>query len=110
MWRSLISVVLLSSPLLLIPSGPAASATPLSNAGPVLQDFGKQAQDQSLPEAERIRIISLLGLWGTDDVVAPLLAVLGDPSASVRATAARALGRKGNNGATAALRERRGSR
>jgi HEAT repeat protein len=84
----------------------ANPAKPLTNAGPVLEEFGKQAQDQSLSEAERIQVINLLGLWATDDVRAPLMALLDDPLPSVRAAAARGLGWKGNHAAAAALKAR----
>ena len=104
--RSVLSVAALLLPLQWLSSAPAASSTPLSNAGPVLQELGKQAQDQSLSEVERIQIIGLLGVWATDDVRAPLVALLGDPLPSVRAAAARGLGWKGNNGATASLKAR----
>src|SRR5262249_13223668 len=84
----------------------ANQAKPLTNAGPVLEEFGKQARDQSLPEAERIQVINLLGLWATEDVRAPLVALLDDPLPSVRAAAARGLGWKGNQPAAPALKTR----
>lgn len=104
-WRSGVSIAVLS---ILLPSAPAshAASVPLSNAGPVLEEFGKQAQDQTKSESDRLQTISLLALWATDEVRAPLIAVLGDPSPTLRAAAARALGWKGNLGASAALRER----
>lgn len=89
-----------------VPAGHAASSPTLSNAAPLLQDYGKQAQDQSLSEAERLQIVGLLALWATDDVRAPLLAVLVDPLPSIRAAAARGLGWKGNKAASPALRDR----
>src|SRR5215470_6013794 len=78
----------------------------LSNAGPVLESLGKQAQNESLPEAERLEIIDALGKWGTDDVRAPLVALLTDRSEVVRAGAARALGWADNREAVPALRQR----
>jgi HEAT repeat protein len=83
-----------------------ASKPPLSNAGPVLEKLGQQLQDTSLPEADRVDLANLLGQWGTPQVREPLLAVIRDPHASIRAAAARALGWPGNREAAAALRER----
>ena len=107
MWRSVASVAVLSLSLhcFALPSH-AASGEPSTNAGPVVQEFGKQAQDVSLSEMERIQVIGLLGSWATDDAREPLVAVLADPLPSIRAAAARGLGWKGNNGATAAVKAR----
>jgi len=81
-------------------------AAPLSNASPVLQDFSKLVQDQSLPESERQQYIALLGQWGTAQVRPALLAALADPLPTIRASAARALGWKDNTDAVGPLRQR----
>lgn len=83
----------------------AQTPTPLSDATPVLQELGKQVQDTSLPAAERLSLVKLLGQWGTAQVRESLLAVLKDPVPSIRQAAASALGWDGNREATAALRE-----
>jgi HEAT repeat protein len=85
---------------------PAAGAPPLSNAGPALDEMGKRIEDQSLPAAERLEIIGVLGQWATAQARPPLVAVLKDPLPEIRAAAARALGWPGNNDAVPALRER----
>lgn len=104
--RSLLLAAALSPFLLSIPATHAASSpTPLSD-GRVLGEFAKQAQDQALPEAERLQMIVLLGQWGNDEVRAPLIALLGDPLPSIRAGSARALGWKGNHAAVPLLRAR----
>jgi HEAT repeat protein len=84
----------------------AQTPAPLSNAAPVLQELGKQLQDTSVPTAERLALVKLLGEWGTAQVRDSLLAVLKDPLPSIRQAAASALGWEGNREATAALRER----
>ena len=81
-------------------------AAALSDAAPLLEELGKQAEDRSRSEAERLQLIKTLGDWGTAQVRAPLLAVLNDPLPSIRAAAARALGWPGNREAVAALRDR----
>jgi HEAT repeat protein len=102
---SLVPLLIVS--LLWIPATYAGSnATPLSDAEPLLAEFGKRAQDQSLPEAERLQDIAVLREWGTAQVRAPLIALLGDPLPSIRTAAAHALGWKGNQDAVAALRQR----
>ncbi len=83
-----------------------ASSPPLSNAGPVLEQLGAQARDQSRSEVERLQLIGALGQWGTSQVREPLIALLKDPLPSLRAAAARSLGWPGNREAVAALRER----
>jgi HEAT repeat protein len=85
---------------------PAAGAAPLSSAGPVLEQIGKQIEDRSRPTRERLELISTFGDWATGQVRAPLVAVLKDPEPEIRAAAARALGWRGNDEAVPALRER----
>jgi HEAT repeat protein len=85
---------------------PAAGTAPLSSAGPVLEEFGKQIEDRSRPTRERLELISTFGDWATAQVRAPLVAVLKDPEPEIRAAAARALGWPGNDEAIPALRER----
>src|SRR5262245_55259813 len=85
---------------------PVAAATPLSDAGPVLQGLGKQLEDQSRPIAERLQVIRTFGDWGTDQVRPALVAALKDPEPQIREAAAQALGRRGNNQAVGPLRER----
>ena len=80
--------------------------TPTSNAAPILDDYGKQLQDRSRPESERLQIIELLGQWATAQVRPPLLSALGDPLPSIREAAARALGWAGNREAVPSLLER----
>jgi HEAT repeat protein len=106
-WQGVTCTIGLILSLLWAPATHAESSSPpLSNAGPVLEDFGKQALDQSRPEAERLQIIALLKTWGTDQVRAPLVAILSDPSPTLRAAAANALGWKGNREAVPALQAR----
>jgi HEAT repeat protein len=81
-------------------------AAPFSDAAAVLEDLGKQVQDQSRSEAERLELIRTLRDWGTAQVRAPLLVVLKDPLPSIRAASANALGWSGNSEAVAALRDR----
>jgi HEAT repeat protein len=88
-------------------SAPSAwGGVPLSNAAPILDEMGKQLDDPQRPVAERLQIIRAFAEWGTPQVRSPLLAVLKDPHAEIRAAAARALGWPGNREAVAALRER----
>jgi HEAT repeat protein len=106
-WHSLLSAGALALSLVRVAAaGAAPGAPPLSDAAPVLDDLGKQIQDRSRSEAERLQTIDLLRQWATEQVRAPLIAVLGDPLASLRAASAQALGWPGNRGAVAALRER----
>jgi HEAT repeat protein len=106
-WQSpLLAGALALSLLRVAAAGAAPGAPPLSDAGPILDDLGKQVQDRNRSEAERLQTIDLLRQWATEQVRAPLIAVLGDPLASIRAAAAQALGWPGNGGAVAALRER----
>jgi HEAT repeat protein len=84
----------------------AGDGPPTSNATSVLDDYGKQLQDQSRPESERLKIIELFGQWATPQIRAPLVAALADPSPSIREAAARALGWPGNREAVPALLER----
>lgn len=89
--------------------GPAqhtADAAPLSSAGPVLEEMGRQLEDQSRPAAERLQVIKVFGDWATPQVRPPLVAVLKDPQPEIREAAARALGWQGNVEAVPALRER----
>src|SRR5262245_4083543 len=103
-WRSVLSTVALSLSLTSPSVGHADSSVPLSTASPFLEDYAKQLQDQSRPEIERLQLVGLLGLFGGDQVRAPLLAVLTDPSEAIRVASARALGWKGNREAIPALR------
>lgn len=98
-WIGVLSVVLVSAV-----ASPGWSA-PLSNAGPALQALAAQAQDVSLPEAERVDLVKALGGWGTAQVRDVLLALLKDPLPSIREAAATALGWRGNGEAISALRE-----
>lgn len=88
------------------PAHPTAGAPPLSSAGPVLEEIGKQIEDQSRPILERLELIRTFGDWATAQVRPPLVAVLKDPRPEIRAAAARALGWPGNDEAVPALRER----
>lgn len=100
---TLLVVILSWVPALAAPPG----AAPLSDATRALDDLGRQVQDRSLPEADRLQIIQdVLGRWASSEVRPPLLAVLKDPSESIRAAAARALGWPGNREAVGSLRER----
>jgi HEAT repeat protein len=92
--------------ILLCSSASAQGPAPLSNADGALAQLGKDLADQSLPVAQRLEIVRALGGWGTAQVRAPLLAALKDPSAELRAAAARALGWANNREAVPALRER----
>jgi len=83
-----------------------AGAAPLSDADQALNAIGKQIQDPSLRESDRIELIKTLATWGGPQVRAPLEAALGDPLPSIRAAAARALGSPGNREAVPALRAR----
>ena len=83
-----------------------AGAQPLSSAGPVLEQIGKQIEDRSRPTVERLELISTFADWATAQVNPPLVAVLKDPQPEIRAAAARALGWHGNDEAVPALRER----
>ena len=78
---------------------------PLSDAGPALQALAAQAQDASLPEAERIDLVKALGGWGTAQVRDALLALVKDPLPSIRQAAVTGLGWQGNGEAVPALRE-----
>ena len=99
-WIGVLSFVLIS-----VVTSPGWSA-PLSNAGPALQALAAQAQDASLPEAERVDLVKALAGWGTEQVRDVLLALLKDSLPSIRETAAAGLGWRGNGEAVAALRER----
>src|SRR5262249_12775904 len=92
--------------LILAALAPPSIAAPLSDPAPALAGVAKQAEDQSLPVAQRIEAIKIMGVWATDQVREPLVALLKDPLPEVREAAARALGWPGNSGATAALRVR----
>ena len=85
-------------------ASPSWSA-PLSDAGPALQALAAQAQDASLPEAERIDLVKALGGWGTAQVRDALLALVKDPLPSIRQAAVTGLGWRGNAEAVPALRE-----
>jgi HEAT repeat protein len=65
-----------------------------------------QAQDTSLPEAERVELVKALGGWGTEQVRDALLALLKDSLPSIREAAAAGLSWRGNGEAVRALRER----
>ena len=83
-----------------------ATAQQSSNAGPILEELGKQVTNQSLPTTERVQVIKTLGQWATADVRPPLVAALKDPHPEIREAAARALGWAGNVEAVPVLRER----
>jgi HEAT repeat protein len=100
LWIGVLSCILVS-----VVASPGRSA-PLSNAGPALQALAVQAQDTSLPEAERVDLVKALGSWGTEQVRDVLLALLKDSLPSIREAAATGLGWRGNREAVAALRER----
>jgi HEAT repeat protein len=68
--------------------------------------MGKQLEDPQRPAAERLQIIRAFAEWPTAQVRPPLVAVLKDPLAEIRAAAALALGWPGNREAVPALRER----
>jgi HEAT repeat protein len=80
-----------------------AQPAALSNAGPAMKEYGRQLQDQSLPEAHRLELIRMFATWAADDAREPLVSVLGDPSPAIRAAAAEGLGWPRNTGATQAL-------
>src|SRR5512132_3099284 len=67
--------VLSSFVLVSIVASPGWSA-PLSNAEPALQALAVQAQDTSLPEAERLDVVKALAGWGTGQVRDVLLVLL----------------------------------
>ena len=100
LWIGVLSCILVS-----VVASPGSTA-PLSNAGPALQALAVQAQDTSLPEAERVDLVKALGSWGTEQVRDVLLALLKDSLPSIREAAATGLGWRGNREAVAALRER----
>jgi HEAT repeat protein len=103
-WRPL-CIGVLSFMLLSGVVSPGSSA-PLSTAAPALQALAVQAQDTSLPEAERVDLVKALAGWGTGQVRDVLLALLKDPLPSIREIAAMGLGWPGNGEAVAGLRER----
>jgi HEAT repeat protein len=84
---------------------PAAGAPPLSPAWPELAELGKKLEDRSRPAGERLEIIETFRVWMGAEVRPPLVAVLKDPLAEIRAAAARALGWPANSEAVPALRE-----
>ncbi len=92
--------------LLGVSSQPTAGAPPLSSAGPLLEEMGRELEDRGRPAPERLQIIRTFEAWGTAQVRPPLVAVLKDPQPEIRAAAARALGWPGNDEAVPALRER----
>ena len=100
LWIGVLSFILVS-----IVASPGWSA-PLSNAGPALQALAVQAQDTSLPEAERLDLVKALAGWGTAQVRDVLLVLLKDSLPSIREIAATGLGWRGNGEAVPALRER----
>jgi HEAT repeat protein len=83
----------------------APDAAPLSDAAPALERLAKQAEDATLPESQRLELIRALGDWGTEQVRPALVTILNDPSPSIRAAAAHALGWPANREAIPALRE-----
>ncbi len=104
-WVHSVSVILVTASLAWLGPADAADA-PLSNAGPLLDEYGQRLQDLTLSEAERLQFLGLLARWGTPQVRQPLLAVLKDSHESIRAASARALGWKGNSEAVAGLQDR----
>jgi HEAT repeat protein len=101
LWISVLSFIFVS-----VVGSTGSSAAPLSNAGPALQALAVQAQDTSLPEAERVELVKALGGWGTEQVRDALLVLLKDSLPSIREAAAAGLGWRGNGEAVRALRER----
>src|ERR1700675_4901110 len=85
---------------------PTAATPPLALAWPVLEELGKQLEDQSRPAQERLEIILPFAEWAGPQVRPSLVAVLKDPLPAIRAAAAQALGWRGNNEAVPPLRER----
>jgi HEAT repeat protein len=104
-WLLAVIVLLIVVP---VPSGHGApSDVPrLSDAAAALETLGKQAQDSSRPEADRIQLIDALGQWQTEQVRPVLLILLEDQLPAIRAAAARALGWPGNRESVKALIER----
>jgi len=88
------------------PAQPTAGAPPLSSAGPVLEELGRQIEDRSRPTLERLELIRTFGVWASAEARPPLVAVLKDPQPEIRAAAAQSLGWPGNDEAVPALRER----
>jgi HEAT repeat protein len=87
-------------------AAPVGAAAPLSSAGPVVAGLVAEARDRSRDPAERIRSIGVLGNWATAEVREPLIELLKDPAAEIRAAAAKGLGWGGNSPALTALKER----
>src|SRR5262245_44052107 len=104
LWRRVVRASVIFLLLGVVPRV-AAMAAPLSDAGPLLQEMGKQIEDQSKPVEERLQVIATFGAWGTAQVRPPLLAALKDPKPEIREAAAQALGWRGNNEAVQGLRE-----
>jgi HEAT repeat protein len=100
LWISVLSFMLVSA------VASQGWSAPSSNAGPALQALAAQAQDTSLPEAERVDLVRALAGWGTGQVRDVLLALLKDSLPSIREIAATGLGWQGNGEAVPALRER----
>ena len=103
LWISVLSIIFI---FVSVVASTGLSAAPLSDAGPALQALAVQAQDTSLPEADRVELVKALGAWGTEQVRDALLALLRDPLPSIREAAAAGLGWRGNGAAVRALRER----
>ncbi len=80
-----------------------AQQAPLSNSSAAMAEYGRQLRDRSVPEAQRLELIRMFATWAADDARDPLIAVLDDPSAAVRASAAEGLGWPRNVGATQVL-------
>src|SRR5262249_8149433 len=91
---------------LLLLAQPAVAAVPLSDAGPVLEDLGRQVQDPDRSVKARVQLIDTLGAWAAPEVRPSLLAVLKDPKPEIREAAARGLGWSGDDEAVPALKDR----
>jgi len=89
---------------------PLDAAAPLSNAGSALAGLVSTAKDRSLDPVERVQSIDVLGRWATPEVRQPLMELLKDPVAEIRAAAAKGLGWPGNSPALAALSQMAGDK
>jgi HEAT repeat protein len=89
---------------------PMVAAAPLSNAGSALAELVATAKDRSLDPVERVQSVDVLGKWATPEVRQPLMELLKDPVAEIRAAAAKGLGWPGNSPALAALSQMAGDK
>ena len=86
------------------------AAAPLSNAGSAITELVSTAKDRSLDPVERVQSIDVLGKWATPEVRQPLMELLKDPVAEIRAAAAKGLGWPGNSPALVALSQMAGDK